>query len=106
MPAVAGRVGRLGRGLHRQDLRVAAVAVLHGVHVQAAEATAERLVLLPVQVLITENQHLPVQPGLIQGAELVVAQGLTEIDAMDLSADVWGKRGDIENAAVGLGTLC
>ena len=74
MPAVAGRVRRLRRGLHRENLRVAPVLVLHRVHVQATEAASESLVLVAVQMLVPEHQDLPVEPRIVDVLRLLVGQ--------------------------------
>jgi hypothetical protein len=73
-----------------------AVAVLHGVNVQPAEAPGERLVLLPLQVLVAEHQHLPVEPGAIDFAELLVGQRLRQVDAGHLGANVRGQGRDVD----------
>ena len=96
MPAVTRGVGRVRRCLDEQNLGIALVQVLHGVHVQLAEAAAEGLVLLAIEPLIAERQHLPVEEGLVDLLLLLVGQRPGEIDASDLGPDVGRERPDIE----------
>ena len=98
MPSVAGRVRRLRGGLHRENLGVAAVLVLHRVHVQPTEAASEGLVLIPVQVLVPKHQELPVEPRIVDVLRLLIGQGRGQIDADDLRADMRRQRLDFESA--------
>ena len=56
-------------------------------HLELAELAAERDVLLGGDVLVAEEQHLVVEPRLVQRREGGRIAGLAQVDAADLGAD-------------------
>ena len=88
MPAVAGGILRVLGCLDSQYFWIATVTVLHWVNVQCAEAASEGFVLFAIQMLISKDQNLPVQPCLIDLAELLVAEVVAQGYAAYLGADM------------------
>ena len=88
MPTIACGVGGIGGGLDRENLRVAPVGVLHRMHMQRAEPAAKRLVLLTVEMLVAEHQHLPIPPSIADVLGLLVGQRLRQVHAAHFGADV------------------
>ena len=76
MPGIACGISRVFGGLNGENFWIAAITVLHWVDVQGAEFARKGFVLFSINVLLAEHQHLPVQPRLIDLAELLVAQRL------------------------------
>ena len=101
MPAVPGRVRRLGRRLHRENLRIAAVLVLHRMHMQPPETPPERLVLLAVQLLIPKHQHLPVQPRIVDVLRGFVAEWRRQVHIAHLGTDMRRQGRHLERAVGG-----
>ena len=55
--------------------------------VQLAEPPSQRLLLVQVEGLVAEEEHLVLDQGVVQLLELLVAQGRGEIDAGHLGTD-------------------
>ena len=67
-------------------------ARVHGMRVQASEAAAEVLVLVPRQVLVAEGEHHPVAQGAAHVGLLARVERLRKVDAADLRANVGRQR--------------
>ena len=63
---------------------------------QLAKPSAERLVLLKVQFLVPEEQHLMLHQRVVNFLERLVAQFLPEIDTVDFRADGRRDRADLD----------
>src|SRR5215471_3326169 len=95
MPLLAGVLG--GRLLavflrdvgDQQQLGIVGMAVARQVVVpiELAETAAEGDVLLARDLLVAEQQDAALQEGAVDLVELGVAEGLGEVDALDLSAE-------------------
>ena len=58
-------------------------------HVEPAEAAAERLVLLDRQLLLAKEEHQMIHERIVHILELPVSELLGQVDAKDLGADAW-----------------
>ena len=65
------------------------------------EEPGEGLVLVGVEVLSREEDHLALQPHLADGGDGVGGEIGAEVDAPDLGADGAGQRGDVELGGLG-----
>ena len=70
-------------------------------HVQPAEAAREGLVVFPVDVLVVEHEHLPVEPRVMDVLRLFVREGPRKIEVAHLGADVGCQRVDLECPVLG-----
>jgi hypothetical protein len=55
---------------------------------QRAELAGERLVLITIDFLITEDHDFPVEPRLVNFAELLVRKVFRKIDPLNFGADM------------------
>ena len=67
-----------------------------GMGMQRPEAAAELLVLLDAHFLVAEEDHQIFHQRIVHLLELLVAQGLAEVDAEDLRADGGGELADFD----------
>ena len=73
---------------------------LRVVIVEHAEPAREGNLLLGRQLLLREDEHDVLQPGLVDFLMLRIGQGLAEVDATDLGAGCKAQWGDFERAHV------
>src|SRR6185437_16118453 len=94
VPVLAGDVFRRRVGVNGDDFRVSLDAGHGRMDRKRSKASAEALVALMVDWLITKEQHEVVGQRLLQPDGLRLAQGLAQIKAADLSANPRRQRPD------------
>ena len=76
-------------------------AARRGVVVERSEAPGERGVLLTVQVLVPEEEHLVAEQDRAELVTDLVGQGVAEVEAIDLGADRGLEGADVEATSSG-----
>ena len=92
MPVLAGDAFGIGISMDRQDLGVSVRAGRVRVDVQVTKMPAEGFLLIKIDLLVAEEQHLMFGQRRVQIVDLLIAQCSGKVDTRNHGADARGHR--------------